>query len=156
MLNHLAIIVVGKANSGKTTTLKHFCDTYYTKVATFKQGWRIGLMPFLDNYLGVKINAYFLPSSRTEKGKSLKKTLEGLNWKPDFLFMAEQFQGNEYNNTIRFLRENNYHIKEFVLDDTNSDSIWRYYADKKDEQLYLTHRTEQIADYVRSFILSRI
>lgn len=156
MLKHLAIIITGEQNSGKTTTLRHFCNTYYHKeVSTFKQGWRHGMSPFADYYYGVKITAYVLPSSRTEKQESLETIFNGLEWYPDFLFMAEQLNGAEYENTMRFLRENNYHIKEFRLEATNPDPVWHRY-DPKDETVILTHRTEQIADYVRGFIKLRI
>lgn len=154
MQERLAIIIVGKPNAGKTTTLKHFCNTYHhQKVSTFKMGWRQGFTPF--KYLGVKIIPYFLPSSRTEKAIPLSDVFAKLDWWPDFLFMAEQLNGSEYTNTIRFLRKNDYHIKEFLLDNSNTDSIWHFY-DKKDEAMILRHRTEQIADYVRGFINARI
>lgn len=156
MLKHLAIIIVGKQNSGKTTTLRDFCNTYdYKSVSTFRQGWRYGITPFKDNYYGVKIVSYFIPSSRSERGQSLKDTLAGLDWQPDFLFMAEQKDGVEYENTIRTLRQKKYHIKEFILDNDNPDSIWHWY-DAKDAKLYLEQRTEAVADYVREFILSRV
>jgi len=156
MLKHLAIIIVGKQNSGKTTTLLDFCNTYdYKSVSIFRQGWRYGITPFKDNYHGVKIVSYFLPSSRSEREKSLKDTFSELEWLPDFLFMTEQKDGAEYERTIRFLRQEKYHIKEFLLGEDNPDLIWRRY-ESKDAKLYLEHRTEAIADYVRSFILSRI
>lgn len=156
MLDHLAIIIVGKPNAGKTTTLKHFGNSYHYKVVTtFKEGWRHGMVPFYNKYSGVKISAYFLPSSRTEKATPLKKIFDGLEWYPDFLFMAEQLNGREYNNTINFLREKKYHIKEFVISNDSNDSIWHHY-DAKDEKTIQLHRTEQIADYVRGFILNRI
>lgn len=156
MLDHLAVIIVGLPNAGKTTTLKHFCNAYHYKiVSTFKEGWRHNMSPFFNKYSGVKISAYFLPSSRTEKDQPLEDIFDNLEWWPDFLFMAEQLSGAEYENTVRFLREKNYHIKEFVLGNNNPDSIWHHY-DIKDEKTIQTHRTEQIADYVRNFILSRI
>lgn len=156
MFNHLAIIIVGHQNSGKTTTLKHFHNTYnHREVDTFKQGWRYGISPFSPVYWGVKIVGYFLPSSRTERHLSLASIYDTLDWYPDFLFMAEQLDGAEYQNTINFLRANDYHIKEFVLSNENSDSTWHYY-DKKDEDVILKHRTEQIADYVREFMRQRI
>jgi hypothetical protein len=156
MLKHLAIIIVGKQNSGKTTRLRDFCNTYdYKSVSTFKQGWRYGITPFKENYYGVKIVSYFLPSSRSERAKSLKDTFNELEWQPDFLFMAEQQDGVEYERTIHFLRQKRYHIKEFLLDENNPDSIWHRY-ESKDAKLYLEQRTEAIADYVRNFILSRI
>lgn len=156
MLDHLAIIIVGAQNSGKTTTLKHFCNTYDHKtIGAFKQGWRLHLAPFLPKYNGVKIIAYFLPASRSERNVPLSEIFKKFKWSPDFLFMAEQENGKEYNNTIQFLRGRNYHIKEFHLTNANPDSIWHHY-DTQDKLNYLMHRTEQIADYVRGFINSRI
>lgn len=93
MLNHLAIVISGAPGSGKTSTLRHFCNTYNNReVATFKEGWRYAFTPFL--YTGVKIVAYFLPSSRTEKATPLKEVFDNLDWWPDFLFMAEQLHGS--------------------------------------------------------------
>ncbi|EDM34431.1 hypothetical protein PBAL39_19110 [Pedobacter sp. BAL39] len=155
--DRLAILIVGNPNSGKTTTLKHFCNEYNKPhtVSTFKQGWRYSITPFADKYFGVKIVAYFLPSSRTERAMPLKETFDSLDWWPDFLFMAEQLNGAEYANTIKTLREKDYHIKEFVLDNNNPDTIWNYY-DPADESLFLQYRKEAIAEYVRQFILARI
>lgn len=155
MFNHLAIIVVGHQNSGKTTTLKHFHNTYnHREVETFKQGWREKISLFSAIW-SVHIVGYFLPSSRTEKQQSLESIYKDLAWYPNFLFMAEQLEGVEYQNTINFLRANDYHIKEFVLSNENQDPIWHYY-DKQNEDVILKHRTEQIADYVREFIRQRI
>jgi GTPase SAR1 family protein len=149
--DRLAIILVGNQNSGKTTTLKYYCNSYrHHQVGVFKQGWRHNITPFADKFYGVRISAYFLPSSRSEKATPLKETFDSLDWWPDFLFMAEQLNGAEYNNTIRILRENDYHIKEFILDNKNMDSIWHYY-DPVDENLFLQYRKEAIAEYVRQF-----
>jgi len=158
MLNKLAIIIVGKPNAGKTTTLKHFHDSYYYKKPKYlRQVLRRDFSPFNYTFIGLKIIAFFLPSSRTETEKSLKETFVKINlgWYPDFIFMAEQLDGDEYDNTIKYLRQKEYHIKEFVITDTNPDSTWRFY-DKIDCKNIQLHRTEQIADYVRNFIKSRI
>lgn len=154
--DRLAILLVGNQNSGKTTTLKHFCNSYrFHQADVFRQGWRYDLTPFADKYSGVKIVAYFLPSSRTEKSTPLEQTFESLEWWPDFLFMAEQLDGAEYQNTIQTLRKKDYHIKEFILSNNNSDTIWHYY-NSVDEETFLKYRTEAIAEYVRQFILARI
>ncbi len=156
MLDHLAIIIVGNQNVGKTTTLKHFCETYTNRnVSTFKAGFRNDLMPFFDKYRGVKVGAWFFPSSPTEKKEPLEDEFGSLGWTPDFILMAEQLQGAEYANTIRSLRVRNYHVKEFLLDNSNPDTIWHHF-DEQDRNLFLIHRTEQIADYMRSFILARV
>lgn len=131
MQDKLAILLIGKQNSGKTTTLKFFCNAYYRKkTTTFKSGWRYSMYPFHPKYDGVRINGYFLVSSPTEKHKQIKKTIDKLDWMPEFLFMAEQLNGSNYQNTIDFLRSNNYHIKEFILSNNDADSIWNFY-DKK-------------------------
>ncbi len=156
MHDNLAIIILGVPNAGNTTTLKHFCNTYYSKPASiFRIGWRISLTPFSPKYGGVKLNGYFVPGSPTEKGICLKDVIGALVPMPEFLFIAEQSGGSQYNNTISFLRIKNYHIKEFIIDDSSQDSIWHKYS-KRDEQVIQNYRTEQIADYVRKFILSRI
>lgn len=156
MLDKLAVVIVGVPHSGKTSTLRHFCNTYNDRVvSTFKEGIRTGIKPFKDKYFGVSITAYFLPSSRTEKDVSLRTMLEKIGWEPDFVFMAEQLNGKEYQNTINLLRKKGYHIKEYVIEEASSDAIWRPYQ-KKDEEIYLKYRTEAIADYVRDFIRARV
>jgi len=41
MFDKLAIILLGAQNSGKTSTLKEYCEYYENKtVDTFKKGWR--------------------------------------------------------------------------------------------------------------------
>lgn len=155
MINRLAIIIVGKQDAGKTTTLRHFCNTYDDKtVSTFKQGLRNNFRPFTKEN-PIKVDAYFLPASRTERATKLADTFNDLGWCPPFMFIAEQLNGAEYNNTIRTLIENKYHIKEFTLYNDNRDSVWHYYS-QQDEALIQFHRTEQIADYVRAFIKSRM
>src|SRR6185503_9920248 len=97
MLDRLAVIIVGVQNSGKTTTLKNFCNTYHHKqVTTFKIGWRYGLSIFIKRYWGVKIDAYFIPASRTEKKGYLKEIYDEIGWDPDFIFLAEQLGGSQY------------------------------------------------------------
>lgn len=156
MFNKLAIIIVGEPNAGKTTTLKEFVNTYNNeKVDVFRQGWRHNIELFKSYYNAIKIVAYFIPSSRTEKHEPLKDIFNNLNCMPDFLFMAEQLDGEEYLNTIQTLRKCKYHIKEFVISESNSDTIWHRYEEKNKSNILL-YRTEQIADYVRQFIKSRI
>jgi GTPase SAR1 family protein len=71
-LDRLAIIIVGEQNTGKTTTLKRYCDYYYEHVSTFKQGWRYRVAPFRPKFETVKIWPYVLPSSRTERATPLE------------------------------------------------------------------------------------
>lgn len=156
MLNRLAIIIVGEQNSGKTTTLRNYHDIYNHDIPqTFKQGWRHNFHPFKNTYWAVKVDAYFLPSSRTEKDVSLEEVLDAYEWFPPFLFMAEQLNGSQYDNTIRYLRTHEYHIKEFRTTNDNEDSLWHLY-NKADEAMIQKLRSEQIADYVRNYILHRI
>lgn len=156
MINKLAVLIVGEPNSGKTTTLKFFHNSYNAnEVDSLRQGWRYNFMPFKPNYCSIKIWPYFIPASRSEKRISLEHTIEKLDWYPDFIFMAEQLDGAEYQNTISYLRENEYIIKEFILSKSNPDSIWHYFP-PKEEKIILTQRTEQIAEYVREFIRRRI
>lgn len=157
MLNRLAVVIVGVQNSGKTTTLKHFCDTYYRKkVSTFKMGWRFGLSIFKPRYWGIKIDAFFIPASRTERDEYLIDLYKKLGWDPDFIFMAEQLNGKRYSDTIHYLMANGFHVKEFVLSNKEGNDTWDRWRNDLEREAKLLHRTEQIADYVRSFISTKI
>jgi hypothetical protein len=170
MLNKLAIVIVGIRNAGKTTTLRHFCNAYHNKTVhkRFRRSWKYGLMPFRDKTDAIKIDGYFLTSSPSEVRIPLQTTINK-GFRPDFLFMAEQYNSDYYADSIRCLWNNGYHVKEFFIDhnipteksriklDDNCiyNTVWRKY-DKVDELLFHSQRTEQIAEYVRLFINTQI
>lgn len=155
MFDRLAIIVVGVSNSGKTTTLKEYADYYKDSVNTFKKGWRHGLSPFKPKFWTVKVSAYIIPKSPSES-EPLEQTIEPLEWYPDVLLMPEQLGGKEYQNSINYLRSHNYHIKEFHLSNVNGGGVWDRWTTKLEEDTKLHYRREDIADYLRGFIKSRI
>lgn len=157
MLNRLAIVIVGVPNAGKTTTLKEFCNTYYRKrVTTFKVGWRFGLEIFKGRYSGVRIDGYFIPASRTERHEYLEEQYEKVGWDPDFIFMAEQLNGSAYSDSIHFLMNNGFQVKEFYLSNIEGDGVWDRWRNDLEMNAKLLQRTEEIADYVRSFIKTKI
>ena len=156
MFNKLAIILLGLPQTGKTSTLKEYSNYYYDEVDTFKKGWRHGLSPFKPKFWTIKTSTYILPSSPTESGIPLIDTIKPLEWFPDILLMAEQLNGSEYNNTINYLRDNDYHIVEFQLSNSLGIGIWDRWNSKKEEQIKLLYRREAVADWIRNFIKSKI
>jgi hypothetical protein len=155
MFDRLAIIVVGVSDSGKTTTLKEYTDYYKDSVSTFKKGWRHGLSPFKPKFWTVKVSAYVIPKSPTES-VPLKDTIDPLEWFPDVILMPEQLKGKEYQNSIDYLRSHDYHIKEFQLSNVSSGGVWDRWTTKLEQSTKLLYRREEIADYIRNFIKSRI
>jgi hypothetical protein len=154
--DRLAIILLGAPDTGKTNTLQEYCDFYHKPIDTFRKGWRHGLSPFKPKFWTIKTSVYILPASPTETNLPLSETIEPLDWEPDILLMAEQLNGKEYINTINYLRSLNYHIKEFRLSNASGSEIWDRWSSKADEQTKLLYRREEIADYIRNFIKSRI
>jgi|GEM_PF-1755641 len=154
----LAILLVGAPNTGKTSTLKEYCEYYENVkfVARFRMGWRWNIMPFKPQYEGLKMPMFFVPSSPTESNRPLKNTIDPLKWFPDLLIVAEQLNGHQYANTIDYLRANEYQIKEFILSNTNGINIWDRWVNSVDKDTKLLYRREAIADYIRAFIISRI
>ena len=155
-LDRLAIIIVGKQHNGKTTTLKSYSDYYHQSVTTFRQGWRYRVAPFLPKFGTIKIWAYILPASPTEKQTPLSSTISP-KWLPDVLLMAEQLNGKEYSNTIHFLMKHMYHIKEFRLSNIEGDGVWDRWQDgnKLQEDGKTIQRREEVADYIRAFLLKK-
>lgn len=161
MLDKLAIVIVGEQCSGKTSTLRVYSDYYVKEVGSFKKGWRYGLTPFKPQFWAIKVFTYILPASPTETKIPLSLSIEPKNdeeWFPELLLMAEQFNGGEYPNTIHYLMKNEYHIKEYFISDTIGNGIWdRWNEDdefRKDSKLM--QRREEIAKYIREFIVSKV
>ncbi|SEA76733.1 P-loop NTPase family protein [Pedobacter hartonius] len=158
MIKNLAIIILGDQNVGKTTTIRRFLDIYHThkKVTVLKKGMRYGLSPFTPNFDMVKIDAYILPSSPTESGIALSDSIKVIGWNPHLILMAEQDRGKEYANSINFLRNENYHIKEFHVKNIEELQIWSRWKYSAEMNTKLHYRVEEIAEYIRGFILSKI
>lgn len=158
MFSRLAIVLVGVRNTGKTSTLREYCEYYgnATLGPRFRKGWRWNIAPFWPSFPLVKTPAYFVQSSPTESNIPLADSIDPLRWFPELLFVAEQLGGNQYDNTISYLRLNDYHVKEFVLSNGDGIDIWDRWKTNIDRDTKLFYRREAIADYIRSFIQSRI
>ena len=158
MIKDLAIIIIGDQNVGKTTTIRRVVDVYHIhkKVTLLKKGMRYGLSPFTPTLNMVKIDAYILPSSPTESGIPLSKSIADVGWDPHLIIMAEQRNGKEYSNSINLLRAKDYHIKEFNINNIEELPIWSKWKDVDAMNLKLHYRTEEVMDYIRGFILNRI
>ncbi len=156
MFDRLAIIVIGNSNSGKTSTLKEYVEYYKNDgIITFRKGWRHGLSPYKPKFYTVKISAYVLPKSPSED-IPLHESIEPLEWYPDVLLLPEQPNGKEFVNTINYLRLHRYHIKQFILSDIVGIGTWDRWTKPGEETTRLLYRREEIADYIRNFINSRI
>lgn len=149
-MKRLAILIKGYRNVGKTSTIRHYDMIHHKSGKTnCKRGIRY-IRPF-ENFKNIIIQLYILPASPTESNCPLKKYIEDLDESPDFILMAEQLNGKEYQNTTDFLRENNYEIKEFDIN-KNGGSVWgKWEADKPDEKK-LDERVNQINNYITDFI----
>lgn len=157
MLDRLAIVIIGEQNSGKTTTIRKFSDFYHKPVSTLKKGFRYDISPFKPKYWGIKIFTYILASSPTESNLSLEDTIEPLEWYPDLLIIPEQKNGKEYSKTIHYLMKNEYEIKQFIISDLVSDGVWDRWdsGDKLREDAKLLHRREEIAEYIRKYLIKK-
>jgi hypothetical protein len=154
MKDKLAVLIIGNQNSGKTTTIKYF-DKTYDENETLKKYCRVGwrhLQLFKGKLYAVFSLIYFIPASPTETQKPLKKRLGKML--PELLLIAEQKNGKEYNNTIEFLKDNNYKIVEFYTKN-NSSEIWKEWNNRNFENL-ITRRAVEIGNIFREFIIDRI
>jgi GTPase SAR1 family protein len=156
MLDRLAIVVVGEQNSGKTSTLLQYSDYYNEPVGTFRKGWRYRITPYRPKFETVKVWGYFLPGSPTETRIPLSHSIFPKTM-PDLLLMAEQLNGNEYSNTMHYLMTHNFQIKVYTISNIIGDGIWDRWekGDAFREQAKLLQRREEIADYIRKFIISK-
>ncbi len=93
---------------------------------------------------------------KTEKGEYLEQQYDKAGWVPDFIFMAEQLSGSRYSDSIHYLMANGFHVKEFVLSNATGDGVWDRWKNDLEKKAKLLQRTEQIADYVRDFIETKI
>ena len=153
--NKLAIILLGKQNSGKTSTIKYFdkkYDEYNRNKKYCKKGWR-HLQLFKEELGALFSLIYFIPASPSETNFPLKDRLK--EFKPELLLVAEQENGKEYENTIQFLDDNNYEIEVFNLQRIKSANIWNEWTKETMEGI-LDNRATTIRNTFKSFILRRI
>lgn len=158
MLDRLAIVIIGEQNSGKTSTLREYSDYYHKPVNTLKKGFRYGVTPFKPKFWSVKIFTYILPSSPTESGIPLKDTIDPHDWYPDLLLMAEQTNGVQYSKSIHYLMGNEYHVKQFNISKNIGNEVWDRWNDGDVSMMKakLLQRREEIAEYIRKFIISKM
>lgn len=158
MRDKLAILIIGEQNSGKTTTLRSYSDYYHKPVSTLKKGFRWDIAPFRPKFEAVKMWAYLLPSSPTESNIPLADTVDPIEWYPDLILMPEQLNGNEYSNSIHYLMANEYEVKEYNISNYIGDGIWDRWkdGDKFRMEAKLLQRREEIADYIRSYLVRKL
>lgn len=159
MTNKIAVLLVGAQNSGKTSTINHF-DTYYDEWDRTKKVCKVGWRHLQLHYksLGSLISwIYFIPSSPTESRKSIKNRLGKL--RPEMLLIAEQIdkgeKWNKYNETIEFLTQEGYEIKEFIIGDDTQHDTWRKWT-QSSRANSLDNRAVIIGDVFREFIKHKI
>ncbi len=148
----LAILIFGVQNSGKTSTFKKIVHNYNGKqISQMRMGWqRIFLTP---SFKYLKLDAYFLPSSPTEKRTLIKELLPSQNWIPNVLFIAEQLNGSNLQNTLNFLNKNNFNILQYTLSNQVEQGAWDRY-DSSTENTKLSARADEIIMDIKSFISS--
>lgn len=150
-----AIVLVGKQNSGKTTTINHF-DKEFNENNILKKyckmGWR-SLQFFKGKLAAVFTYVYFIPASPTETKEPLKKKLGTM--RPELLLVAEQINGAEYSNTIKFLKKEGYDVTEIVVGDTSSKGCWKDWS-SSDFNKKMKDRANEIGNIFRKYIKSAI
>ena len=96
---------------------------------------------------------YFVPASPTETRTPLKHRFK--NFLPELLLIAEQKDGSEYQNTVRFLEKNNYKIVTFELFASNSYSVWSECNDEDFENI-LNERATLIKEEFLNYTIEKI
>lgn len=111
-----------------------------------RRGWqRFYLNP---KFTHLNLDAYLLPASPTESNEDISTMLKGKT--PDVLFLAEQINGSQVTETLRFLKPN-YYILEYTLTNQNGNGIWDRF-DSLNKQAKLKARADEIIEDVRAFI----
>tara|TARA_R110002072_G_scaffold287464_6_gene453184 strand:+ start:804 stop:1280 length:477 start_codon:yes stop_codon:yes gene_type:complete len=149
----LAILLIGKQNSGKTTTIHHFDKMYDEREldkVQCKRGWR-HLQIFKEKLGALFVSMYFVPASPTETNFPLRSRFEFLL--PEIIIVAEQKNGSEFHNTMDFLNENDYKIKIFEIKEGTTETWSRWKEDNSNKQDILTKRGVDICNTVREFII---
>lgn len=144
----LAILIWGIPDSGKTSTFKAIVQHYSGKKvpSRMRRGWqRFYLNP---KFTHLNLDAYLLPASPTESNEDISTMLKGKT--PDVLFLAEQINGSQVTETLRFLKPN-YYILEYTLTNQNGNGIWDRF-DSLNKQAKLKARADEIIEDVRAFI----
>lgn len=145
---------------GKTSTIKYFdqyCDEENKVKRYCKIGWRLlllfkGMMNSLFTYI------YFVPASPTETKKPLEKRLNEQLKKhlPEILLVAEQKEGNQLENTRKFLMSKDYEVIEKHILWQEGGTWGRWKKDNSNKEDILINRAIEIRNEMRIFILKQI
>jgi hypothetical protein len=154
----IAVMIIGLPNTGKTTTIKFFekeCDENKKEKTRCRIGWK-RIQLFLGKLDALSCIIYFVPSSPSENNESLENILKKqLNdCLPEMLLIAEQPNGR-HNDTIEFLRDNQYEVIEFPIDRSANGGKWNNW-DQSNRESILKSRADDIANALRSFISVKI
>lgn len=148
----LAILIVGKQNSGKTSTIKHLVNSYSRKsLSIMKRGYT---SLFLNKkFRSLKLVVYCVPASPSETNIDLKIRFKNWDKIPQILIIAEQLRGSKYQNTIDFLNSNGYQINEYEINNVKGSQTWERF-DSSNETKKLENRADEIIDYIKKHIRS--
>lgn len=154
-----AVVLVGRQNSGKTTTIKHFDSMYDEWTRTKKQcksGWR-HLKLHKDILDSLITWIFFVPASPTETGKSVKKRIG--KQLPDLMLIAEQVdkggKHNKYSETMSFLESKGYEVVELFIGDDAKSALWKKWNESKFDET-MKRRAQEIGDLFRGYIKRKI
>jgi AAA+ ATPase superfamily predicted ATPase len=149
----LAVIILGEPNSGKTSTLKHFINKHsQNNLSVLRRGrQQIQLNSQYFSYL--KLHAYFLSASPSERNEPLKSILKGRI--PEILFLPEQLSDSQFNNSISFLNQNQFTVLTFQINNQVGPSDWEKFNATTEKQK-LDSRAYEILAEIRKFRLNNI
>ncbi len=147
----LAIVIEGKPNSGKTSTIKELVNVNKDKdqsITRIRQGWQ--RLVLNKNFQYLKLDAYCVPSSPSETGIELQKRFqEGV---PDVLIVAIQTPEGQYHlSSLKFLSSNNYTILRYEIKNDEGSSDWNRF-DNSTKSTKLSKRAKKIINDIKEFI----
>lgn len=157
-MKKLAIMIVGTQDSGKTTTINYF-DKEYNWDNSLKRYCKRGrryLYLYKNVSKSISVEFYFIPASPTETKEPLKDKLKKVGL-PQFLLVAEQLGGYQYQNTKDFLETNGYEVEEINISKTYGNGIWEKWRPKDGLDLpKLKSRANEICEHYKKFIFKQI
>ena len=136
-----AVVIMGLANSGKTTTIKSFLCKYgrgypYSQLRNSKHYFKRG-----NGYSIVWIQG----QSPSETGKPLVQC-KGFNPDAEFLIVAEQTNGVFMHDTLNTLKRNKFNFKIFEIDGNYSPNHWKKINKNSGKSLQLNNNMKKRAD----------
>ena len=151
----LAIIIEGVQNSGKTSTIKRFINRQSERpINILRRGWRTIMLNL--NFSCIRVILFCIPGSPSETDTPIKSILDKLHVYPEILIIPEQPDGKNYENTLTFLKENDYKIiLKQRLSNTVGNDIWDRF-NEENEVFKLDQRADAILKKLKEAILSYI